>query len=146
MRTHKLKGVIMNKVEEQDATRFLRQSLRGNAFFSTASGLVFMAASGAIADFLGGMPSILVAVVGGQLLLFAGALFWLASRPEISKQLVLAVIVADILWVVGTIVVVYVDLFTRDGAALAIALASVVLLLAILQSVGIRRMSGSGAA
>lgn len=133
----------MNKAIEQDATRFLRQSLRGNAFFSTASGLIFTLASGAIAEFLGGTPAILVAVVGGQLLLFAGALFWLASRPEISTQLVIAVIVADILWVLGTIVIVYVDLFTRDGAALAIVLASVVLLLAILQSIGVRRMSGS---
>jgi hypothetical protein len=135
----------MNDARDTDSTHFLRQSLRGNAVFSTLSGLIFMVASGAIAEFLGGLPSILVAVVGGQLLLFAGALLWLASRPEISTQMVIGVIVADILWVVGTIVVVYVDLFTRDGATLAIVLASVVLLLAILQSIGVRRMSGSGA-
>ncbi len=133
----------MNTMNNTDSTRFLRQSLRGNALFSTLSGLTFLVASAAIAEFLGGLPSMLVAAVGGQLLLFAGVLVWLASRPEISRQMVIGVIVADILWVVGTIVIVYAELFTRDGAALAIVLAGVVLLLAVLQSIGVRRMSGS---
>ena len=73
----------------------------------------------------------------------SGVLVWLASRSEISRQMVIGVIAADILWVVGTIVIVYAELFTRDGAALAIVLAGVVLLLAVLQSIGVHRMSGS---
>ena len=133
----------MNTMNNTDPTRFLRQSLRGNALFSTLSGLTFLVASAAIAEFLGGLPSMIVAVVGGQLLLFAGVLVWLASRAEISRQMVIGVIVADILWVVGTIVIVYAELFTRDGATLAIVLAGVVLLLAILQSIGVHRLSGS---
>jgi hypothetical protein len=131
----------MNSVNDMDPTHFLRQSLRGNALFSTLSGLTFMVASGAIAEFLGDLPSMLVATVGGQLLLFAGVLVWLASRLEISRQMVIGVIVADILWVIGTIVIVYAELFTRDGAVLAIVLAGVVLLLAVLQSIGVHRMS-----
>ena len=133
----------MNSVNDTDPTHFLRQSLRGNAVFSTLSGLTFMVASAAIAEFLGGLPSMLVTAVGGQLLLFAGVLVWLASRSELSRQMVIGVIVADILWVVGTIVIVYAELFTRDGTVLAIVLAGVVLLLAVLQSIGVRRMNGS---
>jgi hypothetical protein len=135
----------MNTMKNTDSAHFLRQSLRGNALFSTLSGLTFMVASGAIAEFLGGLPSLIVAAVGGQLLLFAGVLVWLASRSEISRRMGIGVIVADILWVVGTIVIVYAELFTRDGAALAIVLAGVVLLLAILQSIGVHRMSGASA-
>jgi len=135
----------MNTMNNTDPAHFLRQSLRGNALFSTLSGLTFLVASAAIAEFLGGLPSLIVAAVGGQLLLFAGVLVWLASRSEISRHMVIGVIVADILWVVGTIVIVYAEFFTRNGAVLAIVLAGVVLLLAVLQSIGVHRMSGTSA-
>jgi hypothetical protein len=133
----------MNTMNNTDPARFLRQSLRGNALFSTVSGLTFLVANTAIAEFLGGLQSLIVAAVGGQLLIFAGVLVWLASRSEISRQMVIGVIVADILWVVGTIVIVYAELFTRNGGVLATVLAGVVLLLAVLQSIGVHRMSGS---
>lgn len=100
-------------------------------------------ASGAVAEFLGGLPALLVAAVGGQLLLFAAALRWLASRSAIPMSMVIAVIAADLLWVVGTIVIVYVDLFTRGGTGLAILLAGLVLLLAVLQSIGVRQLRDS---
>lgn len=117
----------------------LRKSLRGNAIFSTLSGLAFAFASGPIAGFLGELHPMLVLAVGFQLLLFAGALVWLASKPEISVSLSIGVIVADLLWVLGSIAIVYADLLTRGGAALALVLADVVLLLAILQSLGVHR-------
>lgn len=126
-----------------DPTRFLRGSLRANAVFSSLSGLSFAAASGAIGEFLGTVPAPLVAAVGGQLLLFAVALIWLASRSEISLPIVIAVIAADLLWVIGTVVIVYADLFSRGGAGLAVILAGVVLLLAILQAIGVHRMNAA---
>lgn len=118
----------------------LRKSLRGNAIFSTLCGLVFVFASGPIAGFLGELHPLLVLAVGLQLLLFAGALVWLASKPGISVPLSIGVIVADLLWLLGSIAIVYADLLTRGGAALALVLADVVLLLAILQSLGVHRL------
>jgi O-antigen/teichoic acid export membrane protein len=128
---------------EPDPSHFLRVSLRGNALFSTISGLTFAVANSAIAKFLGDLPAMLVASTGAQLLLFAGVLVWLASREQISKPLVIAVIVADLLWVVGTVVVVYLDALTRGGAIAAVIVADVVLLLAVLQSIGLRRWTPS---
>lgn len=128
---------------QRDLAYFLRQSLRANAAFSTLSGLIFIFACGAIAEFLGDLPPLLVAAVGGQLLLFAGALVWLASLSVIPAAMVIAVIVADLLWVGGTIAIVYADLFTRGGTVLAILLAAVVLLLAVVQSIGVQRMRDS---
>lgn len=131
----------MNVSSSTDPAGFLRRSLRANGVFSTLSGLTFVVAAGAISEFLGAVPALLVAGVGGQLLLFAAALIWLASRSEISVSIATAVIAADLLWVIGTVGVVCADVFSRGGAALAILLADVVLLLAILQSIGVHRMS-----
>ncbi len=128
-----------------DPARFLRLSMRGNTAFSTLSGLVFIAVPGRLAEFLGGFPPSLVWGVGIQLLVFAVALVWLASRPEVSVPLSMAVIVADLLWVVATVVVVQADVLTREGAILAIFLAGIVLLMAILQLIGVRRIGASNA-
>ena len=70
-------------------------------------------------------------------------LVWLASRSEISAPLAMAVISADFLWVLGTGIVVYVDLLTRGGNILIVALADVILLLAVLQAIGVRRLGRS---
>lgn len=134
---------VANPIHATDPAQFLRRSLRGNAAFSTLSGLAFALASGAIAAFLGDVQPLLILAVGLQLLLFAGALMWLASRTRISVSLAIGVIVADLLWVLGTIVIVYADLFTRGGAALALVLADVVVLMAVLQSIGVHRMSAA---
>jgi hypothetical protein len=131
----------MNVIQPGHATNFLRHSLRANALFSTLSGLVFAVASAPVAAILGDVAPLLVFGVGLQLLLFAAALVWLASRSEISVPLTIAVIAADLLWVLGTAVVVHADLFARQGEILALVLADVVLVLAILQSIGVRRMT-----
>lgn len=133
----------MNTTDRVDPANFLRQSLRANAVFSTVSGLTFALASGFIASFLGAVESWLVLAIGVQLLCFAGMLVWLASRSEISAPLAMAVITADLLWILGTGIVVYVDLLTRAGNILIVVLADVVLLLAVLQAIGVRRLGRS---
>ena len=129
----------MNTIQSNDHARFLRQSLRANAIFSTLSGLLFFFGSGSISAFLGEIPTAIVTGVGGQLLLFAAALAWLASRASIPTPLALGVITADLLWVVGTIVVLYADILSRGGAIAAIFVADIVLFLAVLQSIGVYR-------
>ncbi len=119
---------------------FLRLCLRGNALFSSLSGLAFILASERVAAMLGDVPEIWVGAVGFQLLLFAGALLWLASRAVVSVSLAIGVIVADMLWVVATAAIVYADLLASDGQILALALADIVLVMAVLQSIGVRRI------
>ena len=131
---------VTDVIQSADAAAFLRKSLRANATFSALSGLVFAIASGPVAVFLGNVPPSLVLLVGVQLLFFAGVLVWLSSRSEIPPSWAVSVVVADLLWVVATIIVVYAELFTRGGAALATALAAVVLVMALLQSIGVRRL------
>lgn len=122
-----------------DSQRFLRLSLRGNAAFSTLSGVCFAAASASVAAFLGDVPASLVLGTGLQLLLFAAALAWLASRRVISLPLAWLVIGADLLWVLGTGAVVAAGVFTPEGNAAAIGVACIVLTFAVLQTIGVGR-------
>lgn len=123
--------------------RFLRNSLRANATFSLVSGATFSLAGAPIAEFLGVAPAALVTSVGLNLLGFAAALVWLASRPVVSLSLAKTVIGLDIGWIVGTIVLVYADVFTRGGALASLLVASVVLSFALLQWIGVRRVQAS---
>jgi hypothetical protein len=127
----------LTKTRSADPSRFLRYSLRANGVFSTLSGFAFLGASRAVAGVLGDVPPALVASVGAQLVLFAAALVWIASRDRPPRSLVIGVICADLAWVLGTIVVVQAELLSSGGTTLAIAIADVVLVLAILQSVGL---------
>jgi hypothetical protein len=131
---------VHHAIQVDNAAEFLRKSLRVNAVFSALSGLAFALASGPVAAFLGNVHPSIVLLVGVQLLFFAGVLVWLSSRSEIPPSLAIGVVVADLLWVVATIIVVYAGLFTRGGEVLAAILAGVVLAMAMLQSIGVRRM------
>ena len=120
-------------------SQLLRLALRGNAAFSTLSGLGFLAASPAIAAFLGDIPSSEIASIGASLLVFAAFLVWLSLRPQIPPALVLGVIAGDLAWVVGTVLALFAGVFTPSGAIAAIGVANVVLAFAVLQWVGLRR-------
>ena len=120
--------------------RLLRYSLRGNAVFSSASGLALIAAAGPLARIMGVPGSVSLPGLGVQLLVFAGLLLWLASREAIRPALAMAVVVADGLWVAGTVPVLLAGVLTPAGGWIAFALANAVALLAVLQYLGIRRM------
>ena len=55
--------------------------IRVNAFFSGISGLVLTIAASPIASFIGIPSPLVLAAIGIGLMLFAGALYWLAARP-----------------------------------------------------------------
>ncbi len=126
-----------------DPSGLLRASLRGNAAFSTLSGLAFVAAGEAIGRALGlALPGLLV-LVGANLLAFAAALLWVASRPLPPRGLVLTIVALDLGWVLLTAVLILADAFHRAGALAALGVANVVLVFAILQALGLRRQTAA---
>ncbi len=129
-----------------DPQRLLRNSLRANGAFSTLSGLVFAFAGGAVARAIGLEAAWLVHATGIGLLGFAAYLFYTASRPELDTGVALQIVFADLAWVVGTLPVVFFDVLNRTGTLGAIAIADVVLLFAVLQYAGVRRIRGSASA
>ncbi len=120
--------------------RLLRRSLRGNAAFSTLCGLTSLLAASSLAPALGIPEPLQLASLGAQLLVFAGLLVWLASRPAIRPGLALAVVAADLLWVIGTVPLLVAGILTPLGSWTAFAVANVVGLFAVLQYLGVRRM------
>ena len=125
--------------------RFLRLALRGNATFSVASGLTCGLAAGPVAAAMGIPEPGVLTGLGLQLCIFAALLYWLASRPEVAVWLAVGVVLADVLWVVGTIPLVVSGALTATGNAVALAIAAVVATFAVLQTLGIKRMRAPAA-
>lgn len=119
--------------------RFLRLALRGNATFSTLTGLASIFFAGSLASWMGLPAPALLVALGVGLVGFASFLFWFASLPEVSPSLAWGVVGADLAWVVGTVPLVLADVLTRPGDWLAIGIAEIVMLFAVLQAIGIRR-------
>lgn len=126
-----------------DRQRWLRNSLLGNAAFSTVSGLTFALAAGSVASLIGLDQSIPVRVVGVGLLGFAAIVGFVATRPEIDSRAAISIVVGDLSWVVGTVPLVMMDVLSADGIVAAIAIADIVLVFAGLQYYGVRRIRRS---
>ena len=128
----------------QSNDRLLRNALRGNSLFSTLSGVSFVLAAGQIAEFLGVSPdaAVLIALIGVGLLGFATILFWNAARQTMDLTLAIAAIAGDVLWVLGSFVLLLVDPFgfTTAGHWAILIIADAVAVFAILQFVGLRRV------
>lgn len=125
----------------------LRRALRANAAFSTMSGLTLVVGSYLIGPWIGVEPSWIVLLVGLGLLPFAYSLFANAKREVVNLGEVKSAIAGDIAWVIGSITVVVVDPtgLTTAGIVTILLIAAVVADFALLQWMGLRRVSASRA-
>ena len=121
--------------------RFLRLALRANASFSIACALAAGLGLDTLASALGISEPVLLPTLALNLLVFAGFLVWLSLRDAVAAALAWGVVAADGLWVVGTVPLVASDQLNATGDAVAIAVAAFVSLWAVLQALGIRRMT-----
>jgi len=122
-----------------DPQRLLRNSLRGNAAFSTLSGLTFAVGASTLAPPIGLADPRILMSIGVGLLGFAGYLAFVASRPELPVPTALQIVWADLAWVLITIPLAL-TVLNFTGILATLAIADVVLLFAILQYVGVRRI------
>ena len=102
-------------IQSQTSNISIRPILYANAVFSGLSGLIFSVASKAISAFLGIDAPIIILAIGLDLIVFAGLLYYFGSRPTISRNFVLFAIIADSIWVLGSIL-----LLLTDWAALSV--------------------------
>lgn len=123
--------------------RLLRLALRLNATFSGICAAASLIAAAPLAGALGISDPAVLLGLGFNLAVFAAFLIWLSVRSRIAPGLVWAVIVADALWVVGTIPIVAGDLLTPLGDGVATGVALAVGAWAVLQTVGLRRALAS---
>ena len=123
--------------------RLLRLTLRANASFSMLCAVVAVIGSAALANALGIPDPAFLLVLALNLGVFAAFLIWLSTRERIAPALGWAVVVADALWVAGTIPMVTGSLLTQTGNSVAVLVAAFVGLWAVLQALGIRRMTAA---
>ncbi len=118
---------------ELSADRPLRHALRANGVFSLSSSIIMILASQYIGETIGVPSTWLIATIGVGLVLYSASLAWVASPPGIDPIMVYAAAVLDIIWVVASVVVVYLGMLTTTGNWIVAAVADVVLVFGLVQ-------------
>ncbi len=118
----------------------LRRALQLDGAASGVMGIAFLA-GGAVLDSAFGVSSTLLWSVGAFLALYAAALFFIASRPEVNRVAAWIVVVGNVIWTVDSVALLaagWLDL-TLLGEVIVLAQAVAVLGFATLQYLGLRR-------
>ncbi len=123
-----------------------RRASIGDGLFCAVSGVVFALGTEAISSFSGIVPSSLVSVLGLGLVIYGLGAYYLATSRPFDRLLPQAMLIGNIVWIVGSIILLIVDPFpmTTAGRWLVLIIADVVGVFAIWQYVGLRRMSRQG--
>ena len=125
-------------------SQLLRTALKANAIFSALAASVLLIADGMVAALLGTYDALgTIHFVGLNLAVFAGILFWLMRSDNVARPIVIAVIAADLLWVAASWVAIGSGTTSGQGSWAVGIVADIVLLLAIVQYVGLRRLQPS---
>ena len=119
----------------------LRKALFVNMIFSEVSAVLFLVAGSAIDRFMGTAEPMLYIGLGIGLLVFAGFIFWVRRQEIIKVWQAGAIVVMDLIWVLGSAALLLSPNPLTTGGMWAVALvADIVLVFAIVQFLGIRRM------
>jgi uncharacterized membrane protein YhaH (DUF805 family) len=132
----------MNSVYEEPAS-LLRKALLGNALFSTLSGLTVLFGQKWVLRILGLSNNVSLWVLGGGLIVFAATLVMNARRRKVKTSDAWIAVLMDVAWVLASYVLIFVLPFSTQGKWVIGMLAELVLLFAILQFLGIRRIEHS---
>ncbi|KYF53049.1 hypothetical protein BE08_00460, partial [Sorangium cellulosum] len=81
---------------------FLRRALLADAIVSGATGLLMLAGAAPLAGVVG-LPEALLRWSGASLLPFAALVAWVGTRERPARAAVLAVVVANALWVIDSV-------------------------------------------
>lgn len=129
----------------RETAPLLQRVMRGNAIFSASSGAILILTAPALAPMMG-IPWPLALTVTGALLVGYGPILWgLAGRAGKETWPGWLAVILDVLWVAGSIALVFGGLLplTKAGIWIVIVLAEIVAVFALVQFIGIRRLASS---
>ena len=128
--------------DKTDPGRLLALAVRANGIFSEASGLFLLLASSTVAEMLGINAPWIVTVMGLGLVVYGGFLIYASMRGLVNAALGRIVVVLDLVWVAGAVLLLLGNLLdmTTAGRWFIAIIADIVLLFAIVQAIGVRRL------
>jgi hypothetical protein len=121
-------------------SKLLRRTLQANAAFSALSGIVSITGAQPLSQLLGVNVSSLLIGMGIALLGYAAILLVNARRENIKLQEAWLAVILDATWVIGSVILIFAGTLSTTGNWLVAAAADIVLLFAVLQFFGIRRL------
>ena len=124
----------------EERTCLLRKALLGNALFSALSGLTLLFAQKSVLRILGLFNRVSLVVLGVGLIIFAATLVVNARRQRVKTSDAWVAVLMDVAWVLASYVLIFVLPFSMEGKWVIGVVAELVLLFAILQFIGIRRI------
>lgn len=134
-----------SKSPSQTRDRLLRVALEVDSGVSGLAGLGFLLFSSPIAAFLGVSPEAagVIAAVGVGFLVWAAALMYTATRPQMNRGVVWSIIAGNAIYVLGSLLILIADpfAFSTEGRWATLIIADVVLLFGIGQYIGLRRLN-----
>ncbi|MFP6584566.1 MAG: hypothetical protein VCD00_18685 [Candidatus Hydrogenedentota bacterium] len=128
----------------ENPSTILRGALKGNGAFSSVTGIALLVAAKPIAGYIGLEFPWLLTVIGVSLLIFAVGLFRNATREKVDLTEARIAVVLDSAWVLGSGVLLMTGMLNTTGNWSVAIIADIVLVFAIAQSVGVRRMRTVG--
>ena len=126
-----------------DKQKLLRRALQGNALFSMISGALILAINRPLVEFLGLPSNASLTPLGIGLLGYAGWLLWNAKREKIRIVDAWIAVILDMVWVVGSYALLFAVKFSGGGKWAVVLVAELVFLFAVMQWLGLRRVSRS---
>ena len=124
----------------KERQQLLRRALLANASFSTISGLVLVIAQPEVVRLLGLPETINLIALGISLLVFAAILMLFARKKPIKLLDAWIAVILDLAWVIGSYPLLFVVPFSASGKWIVGIVAEVVMVFALLQWLGIRRI------
>jgi hypothetical protein len=124
----------------KERQQLLRRALLANASFSTISGLALVFAEREIVRLLGLPDTVSLVPLGISLLVFAAVLVHFARKKTINLLDAWIAVVMDAAWVIGSYPLLFVAPFSTAGKWIVGIVAEVVMVFALLQWLGIRRI------
>ena len=98
-------------IKHQKMKKKLQNVLKANAIFSIFSGSAMLCFGNSIAGIMTISNAIILMIIGSGLILFGGFVWYQATRQNVNSKEIKAIIIQDWLWVVGSVVIIGLQLF-----------------------------------
>jgi hypothetical protein len=128
------------KESNHERQQLLKMALLANASFSTISGLVLVFAQRGVGRLLGLPETINLIGLGISLLVFAAILMIFARKKPIKLLDAWIAVILDAVWVIGSYPLLFMVSFSTSGKWVVGIVAEVVMVFALMQWLGIRRI------